>query len=292
MRLICPNCDAQYEVDDAMIPAEGRDVQCSACGHTWFQAAAEPVDNIPDMPVEDESDFYLPDDDEYDPVDPEEPEDLAALHDEDDHELIDEPMLTPAPRRKALDDSILDVLREEAEREAVARRTEAQTAAPLESQPDLGLDEPAPAATGGGMAANLRERVARLRGAGTEPAKPARPTARRDLLPDIEEINSTLRATSDRALIEADPDAPVLENDPLPRKRGGFGRGFGAALLIGALAAAVYVAAPKLAHISPGLAPVLSGYVDGVNNLREGVNGTVLGVMRRATGALNNASGG
>ncbi|MDU8944031.1 zinc-ribbon domain-containing protein [Ovoidimarina sediminis] len=45
MRLICPNCDAQYEVDAAMIPASGRDVQCSNCGRTWFQEpqAAEPL---------------------------------------------------------------------------------------------------------------------------------------------------------------------------------------------------------------------------------------------------------
>ncbi|MGJ5621471.1 zinc-ribbon domain-containing protein, partial [Sulfitobacter sp. MF3-043] len=33
MRLICPNCDAQYEV----MPTDGRDVQCSNCGQTWFQ---------------------------------------------------------------------------------------------------------------------------------------------------------------------------------------------------------------------------------------------------------------
>ena len=43
MRLICPNCDAQYEVDAAMIPASGRDVQCSNCGKTWFQGPNETV---------------------------------------------------------------------------------------------------------------------------------------------------------------------------------------------------------------------------------------------------------
>ncbi len=37
MRLICPNCGAQYEVDDRVIPENGRDVQCSACGHGWYQ---------------------------------------------------------------------------------------------------------------------------------------------------------------------------------------------------------------------------------------------------------------
>ena len=37
MRLICPNCDAQYEVPSEVIPEDGRDVQCSNCGDTWFQ---------------------------------------------------------------------------------------------------------------------------------------------------------------------------------------------------------------------------------------------------------------
>lgn len=37
MRLICPNCGAQYEVPESVIPESGRDVQCSSCGNTWFQ---------------------------------------------------------------------------------------------------------------------------------------------------------------------------------------------------------------------------------------------------------------
>ncbi|MEO1734275.1 MAG: zinc-ribbon domain-containing protein, partial [Pseudomonadota bacterium] len=45
MRLTCPNCGAQYEVPDEVIPEAGRDVQCSNCGTTWFQAH-------PDHPVE------------------------------------------------------------------------------------------------------------------------------------------------------------------------------------------------------------------------------------------------
>ena len=47
MRLVCPNCGAQYEVPSEVIPTGGRDVQCSSCGDTWFQrhpadVAAEP----------------------------------------------------------------------------------------------------------------------------------------------------------------------------------------------------------------------------------------------------------
>ena len=37
MRLTCPNCQTQYEVDANAIPAMGRDVQCGNCQETWFQ---------------------------------------------------------------------------------------------------------------------------------------------------------------------------------------------------------------------------------------------------------------
>ena len=44
MRLVCPNCGAQYEVDDAVIPPNGRDVQCSNCAHSWFQPSKAMLD--------------------------------------------------------------------------------------------------------------------------------------------------------------------------------------------------------------------------------------------------------
>lgn len=37
MRLVCPKCHAEYDVDDALIPDEGREVQCAACQNIWFQ---------------------------------------------------------------------------------------------------------------------------------------------------------------------------------------------------------------------------------------------------------------
>ena len=36
MLIKCPNCNAQYEVPNDIIPATGRDVQCSNCSKTWF----------------------------------------------------------------------------------------------------------------------------------------------------------------------------------------------------------------------------------------------------------------
>ena len=48
MRLTCPRCGAQYEIAAAAIPAAGREVECSACSHVWFQPgqpkAAAPYD--------------------------------------------------------------------------------------------------------------------------------------------------------------------------------------------------------------------------------------------------------
>jgi len=51
MRLVCPNCAAQYDVDDRVIPEGGRDVQCSNCGHSWFQTPAIAVERPRVRPV-------------------------------------------------------------------------------------------------------------------------------------------------------------------------------------------------------------------------------------------------
>lgn len=44
MRLICPNCAAQYEIDAAVLPEKGRDVECSRCGQIWFQPRPQTED--------------------------------------------------------------------------------------------------------------------------------------------------------------------------------------------------------------------------------------------------------
>jgi predicted Zn finger-like uncharacterized protein len=42
VRLLCPKCDAEYEIPNDVIPAEGRNVQCSGCQETWFVPANTP----------------------------------------------------------------------------------------------------------------------------------------------------------------------------------------------------------------------------------------------------------
>ena len=36
MIIICINCDKKFEVDKALIPEKGRNIQCGSCNHVWF----------------------------------------------------------------------------------------------------------------------------------------------------------------------------------------------------------------------------------------------------------------
>lgn len=289
MRLTCPNCQAQYEVDDSVIPDGGRDVQCSNCGHTWFQTgkASAATQATP----QDEDAISAAVAASLRPQDPAAPQAQAPADDgsgdsdaaETDEEGTD---LSPAPApgatpRRALDSNLLAILREEAAREAEARRAEG---AALEMQPDLGLeDAPVHAAAPadrdpagdaivramarrrdqrGDTPAPEGDRVAQLMGATEVPEdevseNPAPVAPRRELLPDVEEISSSLRATSDRVGEPAAIDAPQM----IARQRSGFRLGFFTAVLIAVGALWVYAFAPRIGGAVPALVPALDGYV-------------------------------
>lgn len=357
MRLTCPNCAAQYEVDDRVIPSAGRDVQCSNCGHAWFQppAGADPAQAPqpePDLPFEPAA-APLPEADEPQEAEPAWPDlaadlDLsggpelsaeaeaalaAALDDaapraeepeaapedwpaeeweQEDwaEDQTDAPPLgtpsedeipaaglaaaglaaataPPAPppprtegelRRRSIDEAVLNVLREEAEREVRARRGQGSG---LETQAELPLmasaprrERPAPIAQTASEPANATERGATLRGEDpeleAEIAAASRPP-RRELLPDIEEINSTLRATSERGREAAALDAP----ETLRRRRSGFRLGFGLSLALVLLLLSAYLGAPRIAARLPAAAPALAGYVSAVDRGRIWLDRTV-----------------
>jgi predicted Zn finger-like uncharacterized protein len=253
MRLSCPNCDAQYEVPDEVMPASGRDVQCSNCGQTWFQ-------HHPDHPPAEDSADYA-----------DEPEEAQAPP--------PPPPAQPAGARKKLDPAVQNILRAEAEAEQAARRRETGA---LESQPDLGLEDTDSDAAAAGSARSeedgaerraeeARRRMARMRGEpdpGEErPARNASGSSRRALLPDIDEINSTLRNDKDRA--GAEPKERKTREKPEPKqKRRGFRGGFVLVLLIAAIGALVYLYAPEIARTAPQTDPYLSGYVSWVDSMR------------------------
>lgn len=268
MRLTCPNCGAQYEVPDGVIPETGRDVQCSNCGHTWFQQHPDDMAGTPgdlDLPETDLAEAGLQDIAPEPELEPEPEEETAET-----------------PQRRQLDPSIAEVLREEAAREARAR--EAERGGGLESQPDLGLAEPEDEPTR--RARQARERMARMRGEDPEDILPETVSetedaaSRRDLLPDIDEINSSLRAASDRRPAEADDhDTPGSAVEATPKPRSGFRSGFLLALLIAAVLWVVYAYAGPISTKVPALKPVLGSYVTVVDQARGALDAQVKALL-------------
>ena len=368
MRLTCPNCAATYEVDDRVIPMAGRDVQCSNCGHAWFQTPAgaesapapEPEADLPFEPAPDprlsrtgtagdpgwpdlaadldlsggarlsaeaEADLAAalddtpaaapssdgedwPSEDWPSEDGPSEdgsedqtslPQDIGAAGSETPAGMpaaglaaaalaASRAPAEPAPRpeaelrRRSIDEAVLSVLREEAEREARARR--GQQPPSLETQAEL------PLAQAGGprrerpatVPADATERGAILRGEDpeleAEIAAASRPP-RRELLPDIEEINSTLRATSERGREAAALDAP----ETLRRRRSGFRLGFGLSLGLVVVLLGIYLGAPHISARLPDAAPALAAYVDAVDRGRIWLNRVVTTRIEALTNA-------
>lgn len=238
MRLTCPNCKAQYEVEDSVIPPGGRDVQCSSCGTTWFQY---PAGVALQMRASD-----LDDDDDDDPGRPAEPQPR------------------PAAAERRIDRTVLDVLRQEAERELSERQRDRPE---VETQADLGLvtrprarpGEPGARPAAGGDPS-----------AGPHPRKDGQgdsPVSRRGRLPDIDELSSTLEP-------RRSPPPPPDEGSEAEGTGGrDFRRGLSAVIVIAGVLAALYLFAPQLSELVPALAGPLSGYVALVDSLRQSIAG-------------------
>ena len=204
--------------------------------------------------------------------------------DQDDDEE-DEPGLGPAPRvgatpRKPLDDGLLSILREEAEREAAQRRAEGSSE--LETQDELNLEERetsedaerAAEAAAADLARRRKtaqdfsdlneseeDRVADLLGEDDEDMRAIRG---RERLPDIDEINSTLTATSDREGDSVAEFSPEMAR----RRRSGFSRGFIFVMAVTAILALLYAFAPDIAAKVPALKSPLTQYVVAVDEGR------------------------
>ncbi len=242
MRLICPNCDAQYEVDDSVIPNEGRDVQCSSCGQTWFQKSAAQL----------EADGETPDDVEP-PKTPSKPESEAVSKPEPETKPDSKPEAdegtkaeqtpdTEQPTPRPTDESVLGILREEAALEVEARKQDADGG--LETQPDLGLSQ----------SSDADEKPTDSDPDGDKS------TARRDLLPDIDEINSTLRAETDNETNDTE--------DEKPGRRSGFRLGFSLVLILSTALLLAYIYAPQIIQKYPASESFMTSYVEKVNGLR------------------------
>ncbi|WP_261496892.1 zinc-ribbon domain-containing protein [Albidovulum sediminis] len=304
MRLICPNCGAQYEVDDSVIPDSGRDVQCSDCGTAWFQKSAAataaetearriavvaaaskgtamewaetsrlagdteeatpappPEESASAGPAEIEAEVVA-EAEPTPPVAPEVPEEVAP-------ELEPEPQVVF--KRRAIDETTLNVLREEAEREAKARREEQGGALqrPAVSEPEASGERSLQARAMPDAAAVAQPAPAAVATPAPAPAPAAAPAeddrhSRKELLPDIEQIKSTLRSTSDRDGDAASRDAPEYQR----RQRASFRTGFVMAIVMIAALFALYAMAPEIVSAMPGTEGLMAAYVGTVDGLR------------------------
>lgn len=259
MRLICPECAAQYEVDVSVIPEAGRDVQCSSCGHTWWQtreeniepaAQAEPAatDNAQDTPENASTPSPTPA--EAPPASAQETAEDLEANVAATLSAAGGAAATAAVPNKSLDDAVLDVLREEAHRETTARKAE---------EPSKKTDTPAEEAT------KPAEEEPQGKVMFTNDGVPIAPRPRNSqLLPDIDEINSTLDGQE-----QADETEEVVSKTPAerPQKRG-FRTGFLLMFTIALALVATYIYADLIAEKVPSLKPTLDVFIQKVDAAR------------------------
>ncbi|MEL6240159.1 MAG: zinc-ribbon domain-containing protein [Pseudomonadota bacterium] len=292
MRLICPNCDAQYEVPDEIIPEHGRDVQCSNCGQTWFQnhpdhdPGPEEIDDDqfeellgPD--AKEAREFFAKkpaDKPKAEPAKTEADETTTAAEPADNKATAapasadETPADDPGLKQRRLDPQVESILREEAALETMARSSDK---APLESQPDLGLDA-SPSAPEKQRLEEGQNHLKKVRGQDELEATPdgealaaaAALGSRRELLPDIEEINSALR---DEVVVDEETAEIASRRRRLKARarRSAFRRGFIFALLVVAILVGVYAFAPQISEALPQAGPYMNEYVVRVDQLRS-----------------------
>jgi predicted Zn finger-like uncharacterized protein len=305
MRLTCPNCGAIYEVPDNVIPEDGRDVQCSNCAHTWFQGPATPADPAEEAPApveEPQEEFFEPQEQVTEPeasaddeISPEEMLDRLAAEEEaeserptePDDEFEDEegaPAPTAMPMRRELDPMVREVLRQAAQYEADRRAKDDGEA--LESQPELGLDQPVRKRIIPADIPSLREKEAQEASEAETDSEETPETdveqdtahrSRRDLLPDVEDINSTLR-TREAPKVRSVRTPGELMEDPEEVRQRGFRSGFFLTLIFALLLAMFYVKAGALSASMPATAPVLRTYVEAVDGARNWLDTKARGV--------------
>lgn len=274
MQLTCPKCGARYAVDDRMIPAEGRDVQCSNCTTTWFQPGPRPAPaseatasasdappGFAEPPVAPLASAPVFEQQAPDPASSPDLEDVA-------------PDIPLAPRPE-IDPAILAILRQEAEREARLRRGEppegpAPSQATGAAEPLNDLGQPAV----GDQAATLDP--ASVRSAADDADAADGPVS----LPDPDHINASLRDPADRSDREADAtDIDTLET--VPRRRKATMVGFALAVAVAVVGVGLYAYADVLAAQTPALAPWLVAYADAADVARLWLDGVVKGLMAR-----------
>ena len=257
MRLICPNCEAQYDVSDDAIPPGGRDVQCSNCQQSWFQTEK------PTVPGRSQSKLIAP-------VLPDAVEVSKPLEDKTPpKETVPDAVVAPPQMpRKGLDSAVANILREEASREGAVPGGQKST------PPATQVDTPAEAVD----ADETRQRIAQMtveeggtpagRGAIAAASVGAVTATNVRSVPDIHEINAALRARA-----EASDTSGLTENEKLEAvQRSGFRRGFTMILLLMLILILPYFFADQITENLPQTRGFMASYVTSIDQIRLSLN--------------------
>lgn len=266
MRLICPNCDAKYDVADSAFADGGRDVQCSSCAHTWFQSPkpivlSREVSRVLSTPMPS--------------VVKTKSRDIGGYDSPQGGAMAEGPMHQPttdAPRHRPVDPQVANILREEA--------GIVQKVADYSSDTNRVSRGVSPVEV-----AQTRRRIAQMTeqeggtAAGTSPtvAAAAAAAAQADPreIPEIAEINAALRARA-----EAKDEAGLTELEKLEaRNRRGFRRGFVVVLLLIAAAVGPYIYAEQIVEMLPQTRDSMAMYVAVMDELRRSLNAALMAVQ-------------
>ncbi|MGA0826504.1 MAG: zinc-ribbon domain-containing protein [Gemmobacter sp.] len=302
MLIVCPNCAARYEVAALALPAQGREVECTACGHVWLHlpppdarraaAAAPDPDSAPPPEIAPQT---------APKTAPQTAPETALPGDEAAAAASEaEPDFALSPLEARLPPEVLALLREEAAREIAARRAEARGAEArgveargeeeVVAGADAAADAPPPEAPAEAPA-DVPPDTPPAAAPAAEPAREAAPT---------ETPATGTRATApapDAAppWVPPAPPAPVwpVASEPAPLwtpapapSEGPSGLALTGALGLLALsiAALIYVGAPALGRAVPSLGPILSVYVDAADWILAGLRGWILALPTRLSG--------
>ena len=274
MRLICPNCNAQYNVADDAIPQGGRDVQCSSCEKTWFQTRksrilSREVSRIVSTPAPPAAKSTSRDASAHDT-----PQGANSTKDGPEHEPV-----TDKPRHRQIDPSVANILRKEAARShGVTDYSAGGTSKRRETSPEV--------------VAETRKRIAQFTEVeGSAPASAsqggtsmsgsgAKPDPRS--VPEINEINAALRGRA-----EAKDGSGLTELDKHnAARRQGFRRGFLIVLILMGAIVLPYVYAEQIVAQMPELSGYMATYVAVIEQLRVSLNAFTGGIIETVSNLI------